>query len=70
MCSYLHTITYMTPSIEKVSLWIKIKQKDLETHIDHVSACVLIAQKRGLVTAYFRQESRYLTETGKLSTRP
>ena len=33
--------------IEKLSLWIKIKQTNLETCIDHAPACVLIVRKKG-----------------------
>ena len=60
MRSYLHTITRHQAYIEKLSLSIKIKQKDLETHIDHAPAFVLrFYEKRGAITAHFRQESRY-----------
>ena len=35
MCSYLHTIIQHQAYIEMMSLWVKIKLKDLETCIDH-----------------------------------
>ena len=56
---YLHAITWHQAYIEKVLLWIKIKQKDFETRIDHTPACVRFVRKGGAVTASFRQESRY-----------
>ena len=40
MRSNMHTITPHQAYIEKLSLWIINKQKDLETHIDHAPACV------------------------------
>ena len=47
MRSYLHTITRHQAYIEKLLLWINIKQKDLETRIDHAPACVRFIQKKG-----------------------
>ena len=45
MRSYLHTITRHQAYIEKLLLWIKIKQRDLETRIDHAPACICFVQK-------------------------
>ena len=60
MHSYLHSITRHEEYIEKVSLWIKIKQKNLETHGPHPCLRTLnLHERRGAVTAHFRQESRY-----------
>ena len=65
MHSYLQTISYMTPSsIEKVSLWIKIKQRDLETCINHALACV----GDRLLNISIKNYNTY-TEQVKLSTR-
>ena len=47
MRSYLHTITPHQAYIEKLLLWIKIKQKDLETCIDHAPACIRFVRKKG-----------------------
>ena len=47
MCSYLQTITQHQAYIEKLSLWIKIKQKDLETRINHAPACMHFVQVKG-----------------------
>ena len=47
MHSYLHTITRHQAYIEKLLLWIKIKKKDLETHIGHTPACVRFVRKKG-----------------------
>ena len=58
--SYLHTITRHQAYIE-VSLWIKIKQKDLETRIDHAPTCVRFIRKKG---RGHRQESRYPDRKG------
>ena len=33
--------------MEKLSLWIKIKQKDLETRIDNAPVCVRFVRKKG-----------------------
>ena len=57
MRSYLHTITRHQAYTEKLSLWIKIEQKDLETRIDNAPTCVCFIQKRGIVTAHFHQVS-------------
>ena len=59
MHSYLHTITRHQAYIEKLSLWIKIEQKDLETRTDPAPTCVRFIRKNGAVTAHFRQESQY-----------
>ena len=48
MRSYLHTITRHQIYIERLSLWIKIKQKDLETRIDHAPTCICFIRKKGL----------------------
>ena len=40
MRSYLHTIKQHQAYIEKLSLWIKIKQKDLEARINHTPAFI------------------------------
>ena len=47
MHSYLHTIIQHQQYIEKLSLLIKIKLKDWETHIDHVPACISFVRKKG-----------------------
>ena len=44
---YLHTITQHQVYIEKLLLWIKIKQKDLKTRIDQAPACVNFVRKKG-----------------------
>ena len=48
MRSHLHTITPHQAYIEKLLLWIKIKQKDLEKCIDHAPACVRFVRKKRL----------------------
>ena len=55
MHNYLHDTKHAY--IEKLSLWIKINQNDLETRIDHAPACVRFVREKGTVTAHFRQES-------------
>ena len=47
MSGYLRTIYDTKGYIEKLSLWIKIKQKNLETGIDHAPTCVRFVRKRG-----------------------
>ena len=47
MRSYLHAITRHQTYIEKLSLWIQIKQKDLETHINHAPDVYVSYEKRG-----------------------
>ena len=72
MSSYLHTggaapdtlLRNTNGYIEKLSLWIKIKQKNLETRIDHALLAYVSYERRGVVTAHFRQESRYPDRIG------
>ena len=59
MRSYLHTIARHKAYIEKLLLWIKIKQKDLKTCIDHTPSCVHFVRKKGRGHCTFHQESRY-----------
>ena len=66
MSSYLYTITRHQAYIEKLSLWIKNKQKDLETRIDHVPACVrFVYERRGMVTHISFKNHDTHTEKGK-----
>ena len=64
MRSYLHTITRHQAYTEKLSPWIKNKQKDLETHIDHAHACICFVQKKAARSLHISVKN-YNTQTDK-----
>ena len=55
--------------IEKLSLWIKVKQKNLETHIDHAPACIRFVRNKGRGHCTFPSRVMIPRQKRDLSTR-